>query len=295
VVIEWRSPFLHRVGVEAAVEEAEQVAAYFCPHLADDVIEVAPPDGRSGIDRQGQPGGGLTASRIDLYIDTQGWEPDQVAFERFVTRAAHRRAREEPREIHHEGREVSSLVFGGGDLVCRVYNKTLLMRKKGETWQREVWRGFDPDHPVWRIEFQFRRAALRDFHIGGEHVHSVADVLAVRQGLWQYGMEWLSLREPAEDSNRSRWPVAELWEELRRVEIGSPCAELVRERLREADEARLVALFVGCASSLAARGYGTELPDTLRRAVPAAERHLRKKGRSFERVAAHKRERRLAL
>ena len=63
----------------------------------------------------------------------------------------------------------------------------------------------------------------------------------------------------------------------------------------EADEARLVALFVGCSSSLGARGYGKELPETLRRAIPAAERHLRKKGRSFERIVAHKRERCIGL
>jgi hypothetical protein len=235
-------------------------------------------------------------SRLDLYCDTQGWAPDLIPPEWFVARAVHRRRKEEPaRDIHRDGLEVSNLTFGSGDLMCRVYNKSRLMRKKGETWQREVWRGYDSELPVWRIEFQFRRAALRDFHIDGEHVHSVADALAVRQGLWAYGMDGLSLRDPVEDSNRSRWPVAALWAELRAVEIGSPCGELVRERLRDAEEARLVALFTGCASSLAARGYGSNLPETLRRAIPAAEGHLRKKGRGFERIAAHKRERRLAL
>jgi hypothetical protein len=123
---------------------------------------------------------------------------------------------------------VSNLFFGRGDLLCRVDNKTRLMRKRGETWQREIWRGYEPEHPVWRIEFQFRRAALRDFHVDGEHVHSMADALAVRRGLWRYGVELLSLRDPVEDSNR---------------------------------------------------------------AAPAAERHLRNKGCSFEQVAAHRRER----
>lgn len=208
----------------------------------------------------------------------------------------HRRRREEPaRDVHRDGLAVSNLTFGNGDLMCRIYDKTRLMWKKGETWQREVWHEYDPELPVWRIEFQFRRGALRDFNVDGEHVHSVADALAVRQGLWEYGMDWLSLRDPAEDSNRSRWPVAALWEELSRVGIGFPCDELVRVRVRDAEETRLVALFTGCASSLAARGYGSHLSDTLRRAMPAAERHLQKKGRSFERIAAHKRERRLAI
>ena len=297
LVIEWRSPFLHRAGVVAAVEEGEQVAAYFCPQVGD-VADEPPmrPRGKERIRSEGYPGRGFSASRIDLYCDTQGWAPDLIPAERFVARAVHRRRKEEPaRDIHRDGLEVSNLTFGSGDLMCRVYNKSRLMRKKGETWQQEVWRGYDPELPVWRIEFQFRRAALRDFHIDGEHVHSVADALAVRQALWAYGMDWLSLRDPVEDSNRSRWPVAALWDELRDVEIGSPCGELVRERVRDAEEARLVALFTGCASSLAARGYGSQLPETLRRAIPAAERHLRKKGRSFDLIAAHKRERRLAL
>lgn len=297
LMIEWRSPFLHRVGVEAAVEEGEQVAAFFCPQVGNaGQAPLERADRRDRIRSEGYPGRGLTVSRIDLYCDTQGWQPDVIPAEHFVARAVHRRRREEPaRDVHRDGLAVSNISFGKGDLICRIYDKTRLMRKKGETWQREIWRGYDDELPVWRIEFQFRRSALRDFHVDGERVHSVADSLAVRQGLWEYAMDWLSLRDPVEDSNRSRWPVSSLWRELRAVEIGSPCAELVRDRVRDAEEARIVALFTGCASSLAARGYGRQLSDTVRRAIPAAERHLRKKGRSFEGIAAHKRERRLAL
>ena len=36
-------------------------------------------------------------------------------------------------------------------------------------------------------------------------LHSVADVLAMRQALWDYATEWLSLRVPTQDSNNSRW------------------------------------------------------------------------------------------
>jgi hypothetical protein len=296
VVIEWRSAFLHHVGAEAAVEAAERVAAYFCPV----VIEgqggpLPPPERRLDWATAHLPGRGLTASRVDLYVDTQGWEPGHAEFSRFVTRGTHRRILEEPRQLHQEGRQVSGFTFGRGAVMCRIYNKTLQLKKKGETWPLEIWRAMDPERSVWRIEFQFRRAALKDFRLDGEQLHSIADVLAVRQALWEYATEWLSLRVPTADSNTSRWPWAPLWEELHKVQIGSPCADLVRKRLREADEQRLLAGFCGYASSLAARGYGRRLSETLGRVTPAAEGYMRKKGRSFERVTARKRERCLDL
>lgn len=76
--------------------------------------------------------------------------------------------------------------------------------------------------------------------------------------------------------NQHRWPVAGIWEALKATAIGSPCAELVRERVREANEAQLLAGFCGYASSLAARGYGEKLPETLQRVTPAAEGYMRK-------------------
>ena len=295
VVIEWRSAFLHQVGAELAVEEGERIAAYFCPVLAEGGGPCVNPQHTLAAASAGMPGRGLTASRVDLYVDTQGWEPGHAELRRFVTRGAHRRVFEEPRQLHQQGRQVSGFTFGRGAVMCRIYNKTLQLTKKGDTWPMELWHGWDSERPVWRVEFQFRREALKDFQVDGEHLHSVADVLAMRQALWEYATEWLSLRMPTEDSNNSRWPIDPVWEELSQVPIGSPCAELVRKRMRETEERRLIALFAGCASSLAARGYGRSLPDTVRRAIPAAERHLSRDGRTFEHVAARKRERVLDL
>ncbi len=105
-----------------------------------------------------------------------------------MARAISRRAWEENvedrrRQILIEGRTFCGFTFGHGDVVGRIYDKTRLIRKRQESWPEEVWQGRDPERPVWRIEFQFRRGALRDFRIGGDRVHSVADALAVR-GLW---------------------------------------------------------------------------------------------------------------
>jgi hypothetical protein len=62
-----------------------------------------------------------------------------------------------------------------------------------------VWHDRDPDLPVWRIEFQFWRKALTSFG-----VTSMGAFLDNRQALWEYGCQWLSLRVPTSDPNRSR-------------------------------------------------------------------------------------------
>jgi hypothetical protein len=195
-----------------------------------------------------------------------------------------------------EGRSFCGFTFGHGDVMARIYDKTRLMRKKQERWMEDVWQGRDPDRPVWRIEFQFRRGALRDFWLGRERIHSVADALAVRHGLWRYATEWLSLRTPIPgDGNRWRWPVAPVWRAIREVEIGSPVSGLVRRRVREANHLRLVQGYVGYLTSLAAMGHGDQIDKAVASVTPTAEGYLAASGRTFEGVTAHKRERRLAV
>jgi hypothetical protein len=95
LMIEWRSPFLHQLGVARTVEEAEQVARYFCLHLAAERMAPPPrPSGLARIESDGYPGWGLAASRVDLYA--QGWSPDVIPPERFVTRRRGTRPRTSP-------------------------------------------------------------------------------------------------------------------------------------------------------------------------------------------------------
>jgi len=67
--VELRSVGIHMAGVEAAVEDAQSVVAWFCPPLHGCA-----------------PGAALTASRIDLYADVQGWTPRLADDHRFVCR-----------------------------------------------------------------------------------------------------------------------------------------------------------------------------------------------------------------
>jgi hypothetical protein len=270
VYVQLHSEFIHLVGIDAAVREIDAVVTRY----------VVPRPAR------------ITVSRIDLYTDEQGWEPQHADFFRFTCRATMRRLYEQPSQMHSSGRHLSGFVFGKGEVLARIYDKSLEMRRRGQTWQQTVWHDADTGRPVWRVEFQFRRRALARFGISG-----VGEALAARQALWDYGMRWLSLRQPAKHVRRSRWPEARPWTALRSAAIGSPASALVREHRRAADELRLVRGFVGYATSLAAAGAARdlELTGVLARDVPAARRYLAKRGVRFADLAAEKRSRRLDL
>src|SRR5438477_4080614 len=129
---------LHRVGVEAAVEEAELVRAALIrdPELRRDPDAEWPSLDDHGLPRlpPGSPpplGASLTASRVDLYVDTQGWEPTREDFPRFVTRAQRKAEYETDRQMHTRCRRLSACTFGRGAIVGRIYDKALELAVRG--------------------------------------------------------------------------------------------------------------------------------------------------------------------
>lgn len=264
VYVQLHSAFIHSLGAEVAVAELET-------RLRTDLF----PNGLT-----------LIPSRIDVYADVQGWIPTAGDLDRFVCRGTRRRMYETQvsREMHSIGRRLSGFTFGKGDVVARIYDKTLETAAKGETWQRVIWTGVDEMAPVWRVEFQFRRGALVSLGIG-----NVGAALWHRQELWRYGTGWLSLRQPTAAAQSFRWPEDAVWKWLRTAEIGFPATPLVRERIRDADERRLVAGFLGYVASLAAITGTEDVDSALQRARPLAVRYLKDRGAEFsERVRQKK-------
>ena len=293
VYLRLHSAFIHQHGVEFAVDEAERVRGA----LVDPSVPAASSeeDGWPHPERR-EPaapealGASLKASRVDLYVDTQGWRPKRSDLDRFVSRA---QGRHDFVITHNRGRRFSGFTFGQGAVVARVYNKTLEIKAKGQTWPHAIWKAIDPDQPVWRVEFQFRREALQAFG-----VDTVAEALVERQGLWQYGAtQWLSLRHQVPgDSNRWRSYVTREWWAIQRAEIGSPRSPLVRERMQAACEQKLVEGLGGYATALAAATGVTGDPErALQLLAPKLSEYMRRKGTTFEDVVARKRELRLAL
>jgi len=268
VYVQLHSAYIHAVGVEAAVEDA----------------------GRLLLRHMLTKGFTTVVSRIDVYADEQGWEPVHDDFFHFVCRGVRRRLYEVPREMHGMGRQLSGFTFGAGDIVARVYDKTLETRARGVTWPALLWDGADAERSVWRVEFQYRRRALSSFGIRG-----VGDALRGRQDLWDYGMRWLSLRRKGRHADRDRWHESQEWAVLRGAQLGSPRSYLVRERIHGADELRLVRGLVGYATSLAALGSTGELAGMLSREVPATRRYLTSSGQRFDEIVERKRSRRVTL
>jgi hypothetical protein len=268
VYVMLRSSFLHHVGAEDALDITREM-------VERDLFAAPVP---------------MQVSRADLYADVQGWQPVPGDLHRFVCRASWRRLFEEPeadadvpRRLHSIGRRFSGFVFGKGDVVARIYDKTLELVHSGETWPEVIWTGRDPDQPVWRVEFQYRRRALNEFTVG-----HVQELLSGRQDLWEYGTRWLSLRRRLTEVRPCRWPETRVWREVRAAQMGSPRSGLVRRRINEANVERLVRGFVGYSTSLAAAGSIADV-DSLIASVPRAERYVVQRAMSLEDVVARKR------
>jgi len=109
---------------------------------------------------------------------------------------------------HRECGAVQTFTLGKDDIVLRVYDKIAEIRQQSDkVWFFSMW-GEETD--VWRIEWQIRKPILKLFGI------RTFDDLRERQGalLHYLAHDHDTLRQPNDDSNRSRWPLHPLWEDL---------------------------------------------------------------------------------
>ena len=268
VLVQMHSPFLHSVGIDPALDQVERV-------LRLDLIE--------GPFKQG-------VSRIDVHADLQGWDLRTADLDRFVGYGRHRGVFD--RRMFQSGSRLDGFQFGKDALLARLYDKTAEIRKHGVSWLPDLWgEAFDPSSTVWRLEFQFRREALTEFHF-----NTVDEVIASVQDLWHYGtVKWLSLHVPTKDRRRRRWPLDPAWEEVRAVRIAPTMTGVVRRRIEQASELKLVRGIQGYATSLAAV-RGQEKPDNAWADIRTLTfRYHADKGLVFEDEVSRKRERHLGV
>ncbi|NQZ54535.1 MAG: replication initiation factor [Piscirickettsiaceae bacterium] len=144
-------------------------------------------------------------SRLDLCVDfVTDYPLFEISDNDWVTRA-------KTMDRYTVKREFSGWSIGiGGNIIARLYNKTLEMEKHPRSYLEELHRecGWDGVSDVWRLEFQFRREALRE--LGLKSFGSLSESLA---GLWQYAStDWLRLIVPSDtDKTQSRWLTACVW------------------------------------------------------------------------------------
>lgn len=165
-------------------------------------------DASAVVQSFGSPGDSIGVSRVDLCVDFEpGFDLEVIPRIAWVTRA-------KSFQNYWDQNQYSGCSIGqGGSLSCRLYNKSLELKKTNKVYLHDVWRdaGWVGEHSVWRLEFQFRRPVLKELG-----VLTVDDLSANLDGLWKYAMtDWLYLTMPGKDSNRSRWPIHPLWTHLR--------------------------------------------------------------------------------
>ena len=191
-------------------------------------------------------------SRVDLCVDfVTDYPLDEIVDSDWVTRA-------KDMDRYTVKRIFSGWVIGiGGNIVARLYNKTLEMKKKPRPYLEKIHHdcGWDGLSDVWRLEFQFRREALRE--LGIISFSSLNDSLA---GLWQYVTnEWLRLTIPSDtDKTQSRWPTACVWEVLQQASWSGekPVSRVEVEKGRPpSDRSLFINGISGLTSFMAREGY----------------------------------------
>lgn len=170
-------------------------------------------------------------SRCDLATDLET-SFDLVDIPNFVTRAVNRRpynSKHDPEKQERKkrgGKELgeqcswhmkhlnfTGCQFGKGDVVGRIYNKTEEMKGKDKSvLMHKVW-GLEEDpegDDVWRVEVQMRRKKLKQ-----KGIDTPQDLMKHSAALWDDMTDWLSLRKPSENKQRSRWREDERWKAVK--------------------------------------------------------------------------------
>jgi len=196
VVIQPNASFIHAVGIEAAM-------AWFM-----DLIELLL--------------GRVTwkASRVDLFMDSQGWELCSEDRASFVCRA-------QQRVTYEDESTLRTLMFGSAKsgVMARIYDKSEESWKKGTDWWPMIWgESYLPTDRVIRVEFQVGRPVLRQ-----SGIDTPADALTRMPELWGYLTDrWLTQRTPSPDQTRARWPIGPEWQQIQAASLRGGAAGLSR-------------------------------------------------------------------
>lgn len=260
VRLQIRSKFLHNLG-------AEQSLLWFSNRLEEMGILTY-----------------WTLSRLDLYTDLQGWSPRASDKSNFLTRAT-------DINYYEQNDDFSGFIFGtrkSGTVLCRIYNKTREIQKKSDGWTPLIWGDrVDLNLSVWRVEFE---TSTKFLHQVG--IENAIDGLNKRANLWaHFTEEWLTLRNPTSDSNKSRWPISEVWEFIQNSSLRGSAVPL--ERIRKAQsEASLEALlppFKGYLTSIATRLGATTSEEAFAITKSFLEKNEYRSKNTIEEILSYKR------
>lgn len=125
---------------------------------------------------------------------------------------------------HNRGERITGYTLGKGDLMCRIYDKTIEVKQSQKEWYYDLWaeKGWNGSDTIVRVEYQARRDFLKKFNVG-----SIEDIKSSITELWSYFTEsWLRVCEPGNRSQRhfEKWKVKPWWKEVQKMglQFGRP-------------------------------------------------------------------------
>lgn len=221
VRVQIRAQYLHAIGAEVALE-------WFSNLLLSLGVYTA-----------------WSVSRLDLFVDVQGWFLSADDLPRFVCRS---RSWNMYGECEFTGFSLGSRK--SKTITARIYNKTAELGAFNQSYVRALWGDrYRLDFPVWRIEFEMKTQFLREVS-----VTSASDALARTDQLWAYATDkWLTFRDLAEDENKSRWPLAGEWLAIQHASLRGEALSVERVR-KDESEAALLHLIPGLRGYISAVG-----------------------------------------
>lgn len=153
-----------------------------------------------------------TGCAVHMACDVQGWVPPSDFLNRFVCRSKRISVNTGISQMSLEAGEIAttynygqSLLFGTARaLQCAVYNKTAEAKHRGKLhyWE-SLWgrlggdepftSAYDPDKPVWRVEFRFHQSVIKEYASGTLDKTGRYEFLNTATGE-QVGTDWRLLR-----------------------------------------------------------------------------------------------------
>lgn len=225
--ITFRAEYLWRVGADRAFIEVSDWLSGFM-NMAFDKI-----------------------SRADLAVDLDMALPDIDMFKDVVSQSRNKQRFSEVREFAKDSR-MTGYWFGSGDLIGRIYDKSLETIKTGDKYMLPVWEGhgWNGVSPVARLEFQSRRDKLKEFG-----VNSYADLRDLRSDMWRYyTTKSLRICDRGSETHQARWDVKPYWKDYQ--EAGGRFGEaqgIMPFKESKANSRMLIRQGLGCFESAYAR------------------------------------------
>lgn len=239
----------------------------------------------------------IRVSMFHQCADVQGWGPTLTDLGGIVKRADTLDVWDKEGQKYEEeglnyrlgkGDRLGTVAAGRSNrLRASIYDKTEELKKSGKEWFRDVWvqhAGYNPELPVWRVEFQYGRELLHKYRI-----ETLDDVREHQDALFRYGLAWFSWRErQATDlEHPQRWPLIPAWvvlEQCRPVSAALPLARVVAPQLKQ-----LAQMADGVLGTFMAMTGETDPAAALERIQGIVR--LRKGAEGMRKVLAKKRER----